>query len=381
MRTLITSDSHLVPPPWLLDELPARLQDKVTGQLMRYEKRADGNYIVFPHVRAEAMANAGMPGEFKIEDDAMLAKVTHFAFEVDAQPGFGPEQRLLEMARENVVGSVLIGNPIFGLQRGPEQVEAQVAFCQVVNDWLADTYKSHLGQFAPGIYLPYLDPAACVTELERAAAMGLRPALMPDGIWDSPYWKPEWEQFWEAAAGLRIPVTLHIAAIRERHLAERGLPNVQYAGESIEEFYGLSCDMGKTLVELTFGGIFQKYPDLRVVMTEGYAFWLAGLMEFCDHHWQGRFGKRARASVELEELPSAYMKRQAYATFMWDPVAIRNRDLTGVDCLLWGNDYPHPEGIFPDSQMWVEKQFAGVPEDEVDRMTYSTAKALFGFDG
>jgi hypothetical protein len=44
---------------------------------------------------------------------------------------------------------------------------------------------------------------------------------------------------------------------------------------------------------------------------------------------------------------------------------------------LWGNDYPHREGSFPYSQEWIAKQFAGVPDDEVDAMTRGTAAKLF----
>ena len=184
--------------------------------------------------------------------------------------------------------------------RVPSGLKATVKIAPVcpVNDWLADTYKDHLGQLAPGIHLPYLDPAACAKELERAAGMGLRPGVMPDGIWDQPYWKAEWEPLWEAAAGLRIPLTMHIAAIRDQELASQEMPGApEYGGETFAGFYGLSCDMGKTLIELTFSGVFQRHPDLTVVMTEGYAFWLAGCMEFCDHHYQGLFGKAARAML------------------------------------------------------------------------------------
>ena len=271
-----------------------------------------------------------------------------------------------------MVAAVLIGNPIFGLRRGAEDTEAQIAWCKVVNDCLADTYKDHLVQFAPGAYLPYLDPAACAVELERAAGLGLRPGLLPDGIWDDPYWKPHWEPLWDVASSLKVPLTLHIAAIRNEEAAKRDLPPPpEYGGELFEGFYGLSCEMGKTLIELTFSGVFQKYPDLHVVMTEGYAFWLAGVMQFCDHHWEGLFGAPSRAMIDLEALPSFFMKRQAHATFMWGPVAVHNREFTGTDSLLWGNDYPHAEGVYPDSQAFVDKQFAGVPESEIEKMTFS----------
>ena len=62
---------------------------------------------------------------------------------------------------------------------------------------------------------------------------------------------------------------------------------------------------------------------------------------------------------------------------MWDPVAIQNRNVTGTDCLLWGNDYPHLEGSFPYSQEWIDKQFDGVPEDEIDAMVRGNAAKLF----
>jgi predicted TIM-barrel fold metal-dependent hydrolase len=62
---------------------------------------------------------------------------------------------------------------------------------------------------------------------------------------------------------------------------------------------------------------------------------------------------------------------------MWDPLAVEVRHITGTDCLLWGNDYPHREGSFPWSQEWIDKQFAGVPEHEVDAMVRGNAAKLF----
>ncbi|HEX5588150.1 MAG TPA: amidohydrolase family protein [Acidimicrobiia bacterium] len=381
MRKLITTDNHLTPPPWLIDELPERLRPHVANQMFLVEDRPDGRYLVIPMVR-DSMMNTGMPSEIKIDDERLLSKIVHSSATLleENNPAFDPEGRLEDMDREGVVAAVLIGTPEFGANRGPLVREAQVAWCQVVNDWLADTYQDHLGRFAPGIHLPYLDPAACATELERAAAMGLRPAVLPDGIFDSPYYLPDWEPVWEAAAGLGVPITMHIAAQRTEEYANANPMAPKWPGESIEGFYTLSVDMGATLTWLTLSGVFERHPDLTVVMTEGYAFWLAGVMQFLDHHFEGRFGNVARAAHPLPELPSHYLKRQARATFMWDPLAIRNRELTGIDCLMWGNDYPHPEGAFPYSQEWVEKQFAGVPEDEIERMTFGNAKELFGFD-
>ena len=372
MRKLITTDSHLTPPPQVFMEMPAELR-RHTEFLLRYEEREDGNYLVFPR---REMMGAADAAPVKITDDRQFARLVNIAYEgEDAFPGFTPEDRLPDMEREGIEAQVLIGAPEFNFNRGPEITAAQVMYCRLANDWLADTYKSHLHCFAPGINLPWMDPAACVTELERAAAMGLRPAIMPDGIWDRPYWMPEWEPLWETAAGLGIPITMHIANIRNAPAAAQP----PAGGNPFGGFYGLCCDMGKTLTDLSMAGVFERHPDLTIVMTEGYAFWLAGVIQFIDHHFQGNFGS-VRALPKLQDLPGNYIKRQAKATFMWDPVAINNRGLTGIDCLLWGNDYPHAEGIFPDSQAMIDKQFAGVPEDEVARITFTNAREIFKFD-
>ena len=97
-------------------------------------------------------------------------------------------------------------------------------------------------------------------------------------------------------------------------------------------------------------------------MTEGYAGWFGFVMQFLDHHWSdsrlhGLGIGDSPASPKIDAPPSVYLKRQAHATFMWDPIAIRNRYVTGIDCLMWGNDYPHKEGSYPFSQEWVDKQF------------------------
>ena len=56
------------------------------------------------------------------------------------------------------------------------------------------------------------------------------------------------------------------------------------------------------------------------------------------------------AQPKLSLKPSELLQRQAHATFMFDPVAVNNRGVTGVSTLMWGNDYPHPEGTWPASR-------------------------------
>jgi predicted TIM-barrel fold metal-dependent hydrolase len=68
-----------------------------------------------------------------------------------------------------------------------------------------------------------------------------------------------------------------------------------------------------------------------------------------------------------------------HVTFQNDPVGVHNRSFTGVEALLWGSDYPHPEGTWPRSREYVAEQLRGVAEDEQRAMAGGTAARLFGF--
>jgi predicted TIM-barrel fold metal-dependent hydrolase len=46
---------------------------------------------------------------------------------------------------------------------------------------------------------------------------------------------------------------------------------------------------------------------------------------------------------------------------------------------MWGSDYPHWEGTWPNSQAALEKLFVGVPEDEVDQIVHRNAAKTFKF--
>ena len=81
----------------------------------------------------------------------------------------------------------------------------------------------------------------------------------------------------------------------------------------------------------------------------------------------------------LAELPSHYLRRQVHATFQADPVAIHNIPLTGIDCLLWGNDFPHPEITYPNSNKVLDTLLTDVAETIAQAVVFDNARRLFGF--
>jgi predicted TIM-barrel fold metal-dependent hydrolase len=95
-----------------------------------------------------------------------------------------------------------------------------------------------------------------------------------------------------------------------------------------------------------------------------------------DHAWdkyrsleQGEF---------IPEHPSTYFRSNVSATFQHDPVGVRERAEIGVDNLMWASDFPHSDSTWPRSREYVARDFAGVPEPELRRITHDNAARLYG---
>jgi predicted TIM-barrel fold metal-dependent hydrolase len=394
-QRLITADSHSAVPPALADELPPAMRAKVP----HFEERSDGMYLVRPlpgiadmqgRVDQGDMMTQSLAAGVKVDpdDDVRVAEVLYGDVAVGCHPSFTAEGRLAEMARDGVVAEVLVDSAQMGILSDPEVGQA---WAQLTNDWAADSFGDHFDHFAVGINLPLFDVEAAVKELERATALGLGPLLLPDVFPDRAYSAPWWEPLWEAAAGLHVPVLLHVSG---------GRAPKQSAGVKSSDFFFGSRDLvsGLTLISVgcaetiswfVMGGVLERHPDLQVALTEGGAGWLAWLMGYLDFHhtqrWSSNEGIMRMMGFQdprpmITELPSHYIRRQVKCSFIYDPVAIAMRDYTGTDCLIWGNDYPHIEGVFPDSQQAVDDQFAGIPDDEIVAMVHDNAAALYGLD-
>ena len=212
--------------------------------------------------------------------------------------------------------------------------------------------------------------AAAAAEIRRTKAMGLRPAMLPDHCDALPYNRPEWNPVWEAACEVGMPLAFHVG-IGRNPVQHRG------PGGAITNYAMVAGTIMETASNLSAGGVFEQFPELKTVLVECGAGWLAWLMVITDE----AYVKHADwTKPKLAMPPSEYLRRQLQVTFQEDPIGIANRHFTGLRCLMWGSDYPHHEGTWPDSQAAVEKQFAGVPEDEVDQIVRRNAVETFGFD-
>jgi predicted TIM-barrel fold metal-dependent hydrolase len=146
-------------------------------------------------------------------------------------------------------------------------------------------------------------------------------------------------------------------------------------GNSIIGYTMAHGGMVATMAQLICGGVAARYPKLRFVCGEFETGWLGHVLQRLDH---ATYRVRDQASPDLKMEPSAYFHRQFSATFEDDVAGVLTRHLIGVDNLIWGNDYPHHDSIWPHSMEVMERIFAGVPAAEREKMTSTNVLKLYG---
>ena len=96
-------------------------------------------------------------------------------------------------------------------------------------------------------------------------------------------------------------------------------------------------------------------------------------------HGAKKLGDQLTAGLSMR--PSAYFDRNcAIGASNTRRRELARRYEIGVGNLMWGNDFPHPEGTFPHTREWVRARFHDVPEDEARRMLGLTAAELYNVD-
>jgi len=122
--------------------------------------------------------------------------------------------------------------------------------------------------------------------------------------------------------------------------------------------------------------VLERHPNLRFAIVEAECGWLAWSLSAMDSMQQKRH-------LYLEHLPlkaSEYFLRQGSVSISDDTAGVHNFALMDCDCILWGNDYPHDEGTFPNSRPIIEALRQSVEPGDMRKILGENAARLYGFD-
>jgi predicted TIM-barrel fold metal-dependent hydrolase len=301
-------------------------------------------------------------------------------------------ERLADLKGDGVVGEVLFPNTVTPFYAKafhiappvrPEEYEHALAGTRAHNRWLADFCREAPARRA-GIGLIHLnDLDDAIEDVQWIAQNGLRggvllPLPSPAEHWLAPLNHPKYDKLWAVIQDCDLVMNQH---------SGQGSPTYPEAQGSTPLWaLEMMFFVQRGFTHLIMGGVFERFPKLRYIMTESGCAWATQLMRQMDAMYMGW---KAGAIGEIDaakdpatkELPSFYAKRNCwYGASFPGPREIEGRHVVGLDKILWGNDYPHYEGSYPYSRENMRMAFSSLPEREVRMMLGENAAKLYGFD-
>jgi predicted TIM-barrel fold metal-dependent hydrolase len=240
-----------------------------------------------------------------------------------------------------------------------------VEFYRIYNDWLADFCAHDRKRLVGLASIPAHSVEAAVAETKHAARLGLGGLDVSISFEMEALWSPSWDPFWAAAQEADLAVHFHTIVVPPARPLPADAPEASRLSARATELALFQVHLAGILSSIIHGGALERFPKLRIVLGESGIGWIPYVLDRMDNQWEGRFRKR----MSLTMKPSDYWRRQCRATFQDDVVGTRLLDLLGEENVMWGSDYPHPDGVFPDSQEHIRKQFGHLPEATRRRIT------------
>jgi predicted TIM-barrel fold metal-dependent hydrolase len=373
---VISADCHLdigwLPAELFVENAPAALKDRMPRVVDTPKGKAwvnhKGEHISYV-AGVGTFGREYIPGSIH-RADVMAAQGLY----EDGKQGIlrlsDPERRLRDQATDGIQAEVIYG--ILGVSNRIKDDDITAQAYQIYNEYAAELWRTHPDRFAGLACLPNHDAEMAAAEIRKAAKLGLRGAEFNVSTSRYLLWHPYWEPMWAAAEACNLPISFHTLGVGTE-LPEDVDPKVQLAARATR-LTQFQMAMAGPLAAVIFGGVLERHPGLKLVLAESGIGWIAYVLERMDYEWEDQF-----QGLDLTMKPSEYWYRQMYATYQQDEAGIRLLDTLGEDNIMWGSDFPHPDGIWPESQRYIQQQLAHLPEATRRKVVCENAAKLYGF--
>ncbi|HTT86867.1 MAG TPA: amidohydrolase family protein, partial [Acidimicrobiales bacterium] len=256
---------------------------------------------------------------------------------------------------------------------------------QAHNRWLAEFCAKVPGRRAgvAQIFVNKMDDALAEIRWATTAFAPFAGILLPSippGCGLAPLWEPVYEPLWALCEELGVVVNIHGGG---------GIPDYgEHEFARAIMLVELPWFSHRPLWHLIFGGVLERHPALKVVLTEQGLAWIPRGLETLDwFHRRMTLGNAAEANFfgaaakGMSLTPLEYFNRNftVAASFLRASESALRHEV-GVERIMWGADYPHSEGSYPYSREALRAAFGTCDPAETARMVESNAAELYGFD-
>ena len=304
--------------------------------------------------------------EFTCEGQPMtppeISRVLYDALE--SNPGFSDvEARLKDLDIEGVEKELIFPQRLFGLYILGQDTLREEIF-SIYNEDIAARCAQGKGRLYAVMIPNYWDLSKSRDSIARIKDLGGRCLMLPNKPGKDVNGKTihyndyRYDGFWEAVSEFDIPLCFHIgeAIVQARSGA---------AGTAlIAQMQGFRQQWGM----LTFGGVFDRFPKLKVVFVEAGLCWVASMLHDADMAYNSF---PTMMVPKLAHPPSWYWRNHCYATFMTDPAGLELLHRIGPETAMWSSDYPHQESTLGYTRSSIQAVFDSVKDVE-------TAQAILG---
>jgi predicted TIM-barrel fold metal-dependent hydrolase len=273
--------------------------------------------------------------------------------------------------------------PPFGADIGliprKENAELQWAGARAHNRWLAEFCQDDPHRRIGLAVIPALyDLDETMKEIIWAKEKGLKGVLFPtltDGF--DMYNHTKYHDVWAMLQEMKLPLHFHSGASPAYDMTQPG-----WIGTFLCEY---PFWLTRPLSGMVFGGVFEKFPGLKVAFTEaGGEFWFPWVIKLMDvrasvKHTSGKLGD---FTANLSLKPSEYFARNVWVgcSALPDEETTQSYYDIGIKRVLWGTDYPHPEGTWPSTHQKMMASLGGLPEKDIEDMLGVNALDIYDVD-
>jgi len=274
-------------------------------------------------------------------------------------PMTDPARRIDDMDRVGIDVEVLsLSTP--NVYFAPPERQAEVA--RLVNDAYAELAARHPKRFKGFASIPMDDPDAALRELERTQGdLRMNGVIVLSNINGRALTDPRYRPFFAECDRRRVCVFIH--------------PMIPASAEPFAEYVlgpiiGFPFDTTLAVARLCYAGVFRELPNIRWILGH-----LGGAVPYLMERMDNGYRDFAECRVNIDELPSVYLKRLYYDTVSFSPTALTlARDQVGAEHLVMGSDYPHLLGSIDRAVSSIEA--LDIPNADKERIFSGTARQI-----
>ncbi|ONH25667.1 amidohydrolase family protein [Pseudofrankia asymbiotica] len=381
---LISVDDHILEPPHVwIDRVPSKDRDRAPHMIN--ENGLD--YWVYDGKKYPSSGLSAVAGKSKEEFSPEPLPYS------EMRPGcYDPTERVKDMDRAGILASLCF--PTITRFCGQLFMEASdqefgLVCLKAYNDWMIDEWCAAApGRYIPLALIPLWDPKLAVAELERTAAKGAttfafsenpEPLGLPTIHDPSGYWDP----VMAAANELHMVASMHVGSSSQ-------VPKIASNAPFLANLTWGAMRTSGAMLSWLFSGMFQRYPNLKIALSEGEIGWMPYYLERAEQvldkqrYWVKRGAKfmdhGGSAGVDLDTLDvRATFRDHIYGCFIEDHHGIASLAEIGEDNIMCETDYPHSDSTWPNCIQTVKNVIGHLPEETQYKLLRGNAERLYRF--